>query len=174
MSPYAPPGGGRLSAPIPLSPDHDRSRFDCGKPELDDWLHRTAAASEGRTARTYVTCAGNRIVGYYALAAGNTVRAALPSARLRRNTPADVPVLVIARLAVDREFHGRRIGRGLLKDALLRAVEASRAIGIRAVVVHAIDDEAARFYRRYGFLPSPMDPRTLVLPIETAVSGLPS
>jgi len=165
-------GGRRLSAPAPLSKSHDCAAFDCGRPVLDDWLRRRAPRSEGRTARTYVVAEGRRVVGYYTLAAGAVARTSLPSARARRDTPTEVPVVVIGRLAVDLGYQRRGVGAGMLKDAILRAVEASRAIGVRAILVHAIDDEAAGFYRRFGFTASPVAPRTLMLAIETAVAAL--
>lgn len=119
-----------------------------------------------------MVCAGSRVVGYYCLAAGSVIRTDLPSAKLRRNTPPQVPVIVIGRLAVDKQFQRRRIGAGMLKDAITRALKASRTIGVRAILVHAVDDAAAAFYRSYDFLPSPTDARTLLLPIETAAAAL--
>lgn len=164
--------GVSLAAPAPLAPNHDCSRFRCGRLELDDWLRASALRSEGRTARTYVVAAGARVVAYYSLAAGAVLRKALPSARARRNTPAEVPVVVVGRLAVDLGYRRRGIGAGMLKDAILRAVAASRSVGVRAILVHAIDDDAAGFYRHYGFTPSPVDSRTLMLAIETAIAAL--
>lgn len=171
MTPH-PATGGRLRPPGPLSEDHDVATFACDNEDLNGWLRRRALAAESRTARTYVVCSENRVVGYYCLAAGAVLRTELPTARSRRNTPLRVPVIVIGRLAVDRRFKGRGVGAGLLRDAILRSIEASRAIGVRAILVHAIDDDAASFYRRYGFRPSPLADRTLVLPIETAVKAL--
>lgn len=172
MSPPAWAGRRGLAAPCPLSHEHDTSSFDCGRPELDDWLKRTALRSQGETARTYVVCAGARVAGFYTLAAGSVIRGDLPSARLRRNTPPDVPVIVLGRLAVDAGFQGMGIGSGMLKEAIVRAVEASREIGVKALVVHALDDAAAAFYLGYGFVPSPVHARTLVLPIATARAAL--
>ena len=114
-----PAAGPPLTPPSPLSPAHDCSQFACGRPALDDWLRRSALKSEGRTARTYAVAVGPRVVAYYGLAAGAVVRKALPSARARRNTPAEVPVVVIGRLAVDLRYQRRGIGAGLLKDAIL-------------------------------------------------------
>lgn len=161
-----------LAAPAPLSANHDLSRFDCGRAELNDWLRRRAQPSEGTTARTYVTAVGRRVVGYYALSAGNAIRSVLPSAKLRRNTPDQVPVIVLTRLAVDRKFQGRSIGKGLLKDAVGRTAQASQTIGLRALLVHAIDDGAAAFYIRHGFVPTAIDHLTLLLPIETVIASL--
>lgn len=162
-----------MDAPRPLADEHDFSHFECGKADLDGWLHRHARRSEGRTARTYVVAEGGRVLGYYCLAAGAVARDSLPTNRLRANAPEQVPVVIVGRLAVDRREQGRGIGEGILKDALIRAVETSRTIGVRAILVHAIDDEAAAFYRRYGFVESHVAPGTLVLPIETVIAALP-
>src|SRR5271165_2326904 len=108
-----------LSAPEKLRPDHDLSEFECGEPALDDWLRRRALQNERSGAsRTYVVCAGPRVVGYYALAVGAVAHAGAPG-RIRRNMPDPVPVMIIGRLAVDQEFHGHGLGRGLLRDAVL-------------------------------------------------------
>jgi predicted N-acetyltransferase YhbS len=163
-----------LRAPEPLRADHDFSGFDCGAPELNDWLKRRGLASEGLTARTFVVCEGARVVGYYTLAAGAIMRVALKAVRPRitHNTPDEIPVLLIGRLAVDKRVQRAGIGRGLLKDALLRALLAAQQIGIRAIVVHALDDAAAAFYRRFGFQSAPLGTRTYLLPIETVTRAL--
>ena len=107
------------------------------------------------------------IAGYYCLASGSVFRKNLLSARVRRNTPNEVPVIVIGRLATERRIQNQDIGCSILKDATSRAIEASKSIGIRAVLVHAIDDDAIAYYTGYGFQPSSIDRRALVLPIET-------
>ncbi len=163
--------GVALVPPAALNPSHDVSTFDCGKPPLTEWLRIHATKNEGKGSRTYVVCDGARVVGYYALAAGAVERDRAPS-NIARNMPDPVPVFVIGRLAVDRAFSGKRIGVGLLKDALKRAVSASREIGARAVLVHAVDDEAVGFYLQYKFKPFPTDARTLYLPIDHIVSAL--
>ena len=111
------------------------------------------------------------VIGYYALAAGAVDRTQAPS-NLSRNMPNPIPVFVLGRLAVDRNHHGKKIGKALLGDALKRALGASREIGARAVLVHAIDDEAANFYRQYGFRPFPAEARSLFLPIGQIAAGL--
>jgi GNAT superfamily N-acetyltransferase len=151
---------------------HDTSSFDCGHPELNDWLLRQAPLSEGRSARTYVVATEGRVAAYYSLAAGSVLRDAIPRAKLRRNLPEQVPVIVLARLAVDRKSQGQGLGKALLRDAIARTLGASEIAGVRALFVHAIDDAAAGFYRQYGFLESPSDPRTLFLPLETALQAL--
>ena len=160
-----------VSAPAALAAVHVTDRFDCGKAPLNDWLRSQAAKSEGRGARTYVVCEGSGVIGYYALAAGAVERNTAPR-NIARNMPDPIPVIVLGRLAVDRGFHGRGIGAGLLKDALKRALNAAREIGARAVVVHAIDDEAKGFYLQYKFKAFPTDPRTLFMPIDHIVAAL--
>lgn len=167
-------GGPRLRAPEPLSGDHDASSFDCGNGDLNKWLQERARTAEGLTARTYVVPQGSRVVGYYCLAAGSVTRSDLPR-KLRHDTPEQIPILLIGRLAVDVSFQGHGIGRGLLKDAVLRCLTISGAVGARAIVVHAIDDERAiRFYPKYGFVACPLNARTFILPIEAARASLPS
>lgn len=157
---------GSLSPPSPLTGSHDVNGFDCGHDAMNDWL-RNARKSEGRSARCYVLCDGAVVVGYYALAAGAVLhRAAVPRA-LRANLPDPTPVIVLARLAVDRAWQGQGLGAGLLKDALARSLAASRQIGARALLVHAIDEAAVKFYARFGFKPFPGEKRTLFLAMET-------
>jgi len=153
----------RISAPEHLTEAHDVSSFDSGVPVLDDWLKKRALANEERGAsRTYVVTAGGRVVGYYALAAG-AVAQQQATGRIRRNMPDPIPVMVLGRLAVDQAFQGKGLGAPLLRDSVLRTRQAADVIGIRAMVVHAISADAKRFYERYGFTESPMDPMTLMI-----------
>lgn len=161
----------RLSAPEKLRADHDRSAFECGEPALDDWLRRRALQNEESGAsRTYVVCAGKQVAGYYALAVGVVAHAEAPGS-IRRNMPDLVPVMVIGRLAVHREFQGRGIGRGLVRDAVLRTLQASEIAGIRAILVHAISERAQKFYVECGFVASPVDPMTLMITIAEAATS---
>lgn len=134
-----------------LSVAHGLEGFNAGVDELDRWLRSTAhvAASAG-TAATYVLCRGDSVVGYYALAMSAVAHTGAPS-RLRRGIPDPVPVVVLARLAVDRHEQGRRLGGHLLVDALRRCLRGGQEFGARAVVVDAIDERAAQFYRYFGF-----------------------
>ena len=158
--------GASVSPPIAVTPEHDLGGFACGKPPLDDWLRQRALKSDGTTARTYVVCSSQTVVAYYALAVGSIDRNLVPS-KMRRNAPEQIPVNILARLAVDARCHGQGIGRAMLKDALLRTLQLSRIAGVRALMVHAIDDDANRFYLKYGFLEFPAGTKTLFLPIET-------
>ncbi len=164
--------GPQLRPPEHLNTRHDVANFDCGKPDLNSWLVRQSRKSEGRSARTYVVTIDDIVVGYYCLAAGSVIRDELPKASLRRNAPDQVPVIVLGQLAVDIKFASRGFGTGLLKDALLRSLNVSEAVGARAVLVHAIDSEACGFYLKFGFLPFPTNPLTLVLPLDTVKAGV--
>ena len=165
-------GGRGLRPPEPITATHNLASFDCGNEDLNDWLKRRALPSEGRSARTSVLCNEQRVAGYYCLATGSIERESLSSAKLRKNLPDPIPILVLGRLAISLDYQGRGLGKALLKDAILKTIAASEIAGVRALVVHAIDDAAARFYQRYGFIASPLNPRALVLPIETAKAAL--
>ncbi|MEQ1888486.1 MAG: GNAT family N-acetyltransferase [Alphaproteobacteria bacterium] len=159
-------------APQPLTAHHDCSGFDSGQPVLDEWLRNTAARNEASGAsRTYVICDGAKVLAYYCLANGAVTHAASPG-KIRRNMPDPIPVMILGRLAVDSSLHARGIGRGLLKDAILRTLNASEIAGIRAMLVHAINEDAARFYRHNGFLESPSDSLLLMLPLDTIRKAL--
>lgn len=163
-----------LRAPEPLAAKHDVSRFTNGvHPSLDQWLRERARGSEGLSARTYVVCptsVPDRVIGYFSISTAVEQRDALPSAKLRRGMPEQVPLLLIGRLAVDAEWRGRGVGSALLVDAVRRCLAASEIAGARGVVAHAIDDAAVGFYDRHGFVRSPLGERVMLLPIETVRS----
>lgn len=162
----------RLTAPAPIARAHDLAAFDSGKPVLDNWLKNFALRSEGKSARCYVVCEGNTVVAYHCIATGAIARDEAAPPSMRKNMPAHLPVMLIGRLAVDKRHQGRGLGAGLLKDALQRILRAATEVGARAVLVHAIDDEAAAFYKRYGFKPFPPDARTLFLGLEEIAAAL--
>jgi GNAT superfamily N-acetyltransferase len=154
---------------------HKTDQFDSGKPNLDRWLHAYAGQSQRRdVARTFVTADSKlTVVGYYTLVAGEVEHGAASEpvrAGVSRHFP--IPVCLIARLAVDRSSQGRGLGRDLLRDAMRRVLAASQQIGIRALVVDAIDEEAVGFYRRHGFEPGTDDGLTLMVPIAAVRSRL--
>jgi GNAT superfamily N-acetyltransferase len=167
-------GAQDIRAPEHLTEAHDASAFDSGVPDLDDWLRKRALANEETGAsRTYVVCAGGRVVGYYALASGGVAQAEAPG-RVRRNMPDPVPVMIFGRLAVDRAWRGRNLGGSLLRDAVIRTLQAAEIGGIRAILVDAISEDAKRFYERHGFGISPVDPMVLTITVadaEKALSG---
>jgi GNAT superfamily N-acetyltransferase len=155
-----------LSPPEPLADQHDIEDFRSGEASLDDWLKRRARANQvSGASRTYVLCDGKRVIGYYALASGVVTVESAPG-RFRRNMPNPIPVVVLARLAVDRDWHGRGLGRSLFRDAAQRVANAADAIGIRGIVVHAISEEAKKFYLALGFDASPSEPMTLMVTLS--------
>jgi GNAT superfamily N-acetyltransferase len=163
-----------LAPPAPLTGQHDITVFDCGVAALDDWLRSRAVANQASGAsRTYVVCDDNKVIGYYALASGAVSVEAAPG-RFRRNMPQPIPVVVLARLAIDRGYHGRGIGRALFKDAAMRVLNAADAIGIRGILVHAVSEEARAFYLALGFEPSLLDPMTLMVTLADARRALTS
>lgn len=160
-----------FGAPTPIEATHETAAFTCGKAALDDWLKTRALKSEGRSARTYVVCAGNSVAAYYCLATGS-VRRAERLRRLAGDVPDHVPIIVIGRLAVDSRFQGMRLGKHPLKDALLRALQVSRQVGCRAVLVHAIDEDAAAFYAAYSFVRFPAASRTFFMPVKQIAAAI--
>lgn len=161
-----------LAAPVPLADHNDLADFMSGERQLDDWLRRRARANQASGAsRTFVVCENQRVVAYYALASGAVKTAEAPG-RLPRNMPDPIPVAVLGRLAIDRAYQGRGLGRALVRDAGLRLLNAAEVIGIRGVLVHAISQDARAFYEAVGFLPSPLDPMVLMIGMSDLESAL--
>ena len=161
-----------LSAPVPLLPMHQTERFACGIETLDIWLKQHALKNQiSGASRTFVVCESSRVLAYYALASSAVVVKAT-SGRFRRNMPDPIPVVVLGRLAVDRELHGHGIGRALVRDAATRVLQAAEIIGIRGIVVHALSDAAKAFYEHIGFDPSPLDPMTLMITLPDIEASL--
>ncbi|MER8829819.1 GNAT family N-acetyltransferase [Mesorhizobium sp. M0938] len=155
-----------LSAPTPLTDNHDLELFQSGTESLDQWLRRRARANQvSGASRTYVVTEGVRVVGYYCLSSGGLDLAEAPGA-IRRNMPDPVPMAVLGRLAVDASWQGKGLGAALLQDAVLRTGHAAAILGIRGIFVHAISAEAKAFYEHYGFAASPKNPMTLVLSLK--------
>lgn len=161
-----------LSAPEPLAPDHQLDGFSCGQATLDGWIKTRARKNErGGASRTYVVCEGKVVVGYYALAVGSVMAAEAPG-KIKRNMPDPIPVMVLGRLAMDQAWQGQGIGSALLRDAICRTLQAAEIGGIRALMVHAIDDAAARFYEHHGFMRAPIDPDTLMITLMDAQQAI--
>lgn len=159
------PAPSRFSSVQSLTRHHDVSAFDSGQPSLDEWLKKYALQAQATdSTKSYVVTAGDRVVGYYSLAAG-TIRVADATARAGKAQPkaGSVPVALLARLAIDQSVQRQGLGSALLKDALLRCEQAADIIGVRAVLVHALDERAKAFYLRYDFEASPVDEMTLML-----------
>jgi GNAT superfamily N-acetyltransferase len=162
-----------LLSPVPLTQSHDLSAFDCGDVALNEYLRKYAFPNhQNRSARTYVTARESRVVGYYTLAAGSVSRADAPPRVGKGLGNYPVPVILLARLAVDLSEQGKGLGRALLKDALLRSVQAADIVGCRAVLVHAKDETAQEFYRKFGFESSPIDELHLCLLVKDIKSNL--
>ncbi len=158
----------QLSAPELLSHHHDLADFSSGEAELDDWLVRRALANQvSGASRTYVVTGDNRVIAYYALANGSVLAQEAPG-RVRRNMPNPIPVMVLGRLAIDLGWQGKGLGNALLRDAILRTLQAAEIAGIRAILVHALHEKAAAFYRHAGFTPSPISDTVLMLTLKDA------
>jgi GNAT superfamily N-acetyltransferase len=147
--------------------DHDLTRFDCGKAALNEWLTRYAWQNQqADAAKTYVACRGKGVAGYYSLAASSVRRSDAPERIAKGLANHPIGVVLLARLAIDRSEKGRGLGKALLKDALLRTAQAAEIVGVRALLVHVLDQEARRFYLHFNFEPSPVDPMHLMLLIK--------
>ncbi|HEY6561326.1 MAG TPA: GNAT family N-acetyltransferase [Polyangiaceae bacterium] len=161
-----------LTAPEPLAQHHELDTFSCGEPVLDDWLKKRARANQvSGASRTFVACEVSTVVAYYALAS-SAVSVASSAGRFRRNMPEPIPVVVLGRLAVGKEQHGKGIGRALFQDAARRVIHAAEVIGIRGLIVHALSENAAAFYRRLGLEPSPLDPMILMVTLADLRASL--
>jgi len=162
-----------LTSPVLLTKDHDRNSFDCGVPSLNDYLKKYALQNQKKhVARTYVVTRGNRIVGYYSLAYGSVSLEEAPQSVKSGLPRHPVPVILLARLAVDSTEQGSGLGAALLKDALIRTIQAADIAGLRAILVHAKDDSAKRFYEKFGFEPSPIDTYHLFLRLSVIFESL--
>jgi predicted N-acetyltransferase YhbS len=157
----------KLHAPQPLTADHQLNTFNCGETSLDEWLKRRAILNQTNGAsRTFVVVDKNQLVmGYYALAAG-AVHHQDATRSIRQNMPGPIPVMVLARLAVDIRTQGMQLGAGLLRDAVDRSLAVANNTGVRALLVHALHERAKQFYLYFGFQASPVHPLTLMLRLK--------
>jgi GNAT superfamily N-acetyltransferase len=154
-----------ISGPTPITDEHDLGAFDCGVEELSVWLKCRAVPNQlSNSTRTYVAASGVRVIGFHSLAAG-AVQRELAVTELRRNSPESIPIILLARLAVDVFQQNHGIGGALLLDAVKRSLSASEIIGARAMMINAMSDNAVNFYTRYGFRPSPIAPHLLMATI---------
>ena len=145
-----------------LRGEHPLGTFDCGSEPLNRYLVRYALQNQhAGAAQTYVGLVGKSVIGFYTLAVGQVSREEAPERLIKGLARHPVPVMLLARLAVDRRWHGRGVGKALLKDAMLRTLQAADIAGIRALAVHAKDEQARSFYERFDFVPSLTDPMHL-------------
>ncbi len=156
-----------IKLPATITADHDLATFDCGEASLNDWLKRRAFKNHASGAsRCFVVCSSATVIGCYSLSAGAICHESAPK-NLQRNMPDPLPVLLLGRLAVDKQYHNQGIGQALLRDAMLRAVSVASNAGVFALLVHALSDSAKQFYISRGFVVSPLQPMTLMMTIET-------
>lgn len=156
---------GQVTAPEPLSSSHQLAEFVSGEAALDEWLKQRGLKNQAfGAARTFVICktGSKRVIGFYSLATGS-VNHTEATGSLRRNMPDPIPVIILARLAIDISFHSKGLGADLLHDAVLRCYRVAENIGVRAIMVHALSEEAKNFYIHHGFKVSQTQPRTLFL-----------
>ena len=157
-----------MNRPESITADHVVAEFDSGRSVLDDWLVSRALRNEREGgSRTYVLSDGGVVIGYYCLSAGSVMHRVAPG-RIRRNMPDPIPVVLLGRLAVARTHQGRGIARALVRDAILRTLQVAEIAGIRALLVHALDEDTAVFYCHLGFVGSAIDSLVLMLPLATA------
>ncbi len=156
-----------IAPPELLNAKHELAHFNCGENALDDWLKKRALASHaGGGARTYVIQEHQRVLGYHCLASGSVASNETPSAKLRRNMPDPIPMIVLGRLAVDGPYQKKGLGALLLRDAIFRAITAAKIIGIKGMFVHALTQEAKNFYQKWGFQESPSNPMLLMISLK--------
>lgn len=162
-----------LRCPESLGGQHRLEAFDCGKPALNDWLLRHARQAQGSgSAKTFVVADDDRVAGYFSLTVGQIDTLEAPE-RIRQGMGQyPIPVVILARLAVSRQDQGRGVGIGLLQDAIRRTLMIAEQAGIRAMLTHPIDAEAARFYTRFGFVASPLRDQQLLLLLKDARCGV--
>ena len=164
--------GVEISAPELIDVGHDISGFDCRNEMLNEWLKKKVLKNQTNNAsKTYVVVAEDRVVAYYSLSLGSVNHVDVIS-KMKRNMPDPVPVMLIGRLAIDKEYQRKGIGKGLLKDAVLKTIAVSDIAGCKALIVHAIDDLAKEFYVRHGFQASPTKDLTLMITVKDAVGSL--
>ena len=153
-----------MQAPEPLTSCHDTRFFDCGVPSINDWLHNRALRNEiSGASRTYVVCLSQKVIAFYAFSTGSVTCCEQESGKEKHEA---VPVLVLARLAVDVHWQGRGIGVGLLKDVVARSLYVAKKIDVRALLVHSLNEQVKKFYARYGFTELTIDPMVLSLPVS--------
>lgn len=154
----------KFTGPLPLQAAHDTTKFDCGNEALNRFLTRRALANQAnRSARTFVGLDGDRVIGYYSLAVGAVLFDEAPERMATGLAKHPIPILLMARFGVDREYQGQGVGRGLFRDALKRCLSVANEAGVRALMTHAKDEAAQSVYMRFGMEPCPSNPLHLYL-----------
>lgn len=157
-----------LTAPALLSDNHNVDNFDCGELTLNEWLKKRAAKNNVADASRcfIISNTNNEVVGYYSLSAGAINRELAPKA-MRRNMPDSLPVLVLGRLAINKNYHNKGLGSALLRDAMIRSVNIAQDAGVFAILIHSLSDKAKQFYISRSFVESPLQPMTLFMTLAT-------
>jgi GNAT superfamily N-acetyltransferase len=157
----------KIQAPAPLSIEHQLNEFDCNEPSLNDWLKKNVLKNNASGAsRCFVICEGHTVIGYYSLSAGAITRQDAPKS-MQRNMPDTLPIVLLGRLAIDKKHQNKGLGKALLRDAMLRVVNASTSVGVFAILLHALSEQAKRFYLSCGFVQSPLQSMTLMMTLKT-------
>ncbi|OCQ54100.1 Acetyltransferase (GNAT) family protein [Photorhabdus australis subsp. thailandensis] len=155
-----------INDPILLTDDHNVDNFNSGVDTLDNWLIDRALKNQKENAsRTYVVSENKNVIAYYSLATGSIMSEEAIS-KFKRNMPNPIPVIILARLAVDKNYQGKGFGRYLVKDASIRVAQAADLVGVRGLIVHAISEDAKEFYKSVGFNDSPLNPMTLMITLK--------
>ncbi len=154
------------NGPIPLTDNHNLDNFNSGVYTLDNWLTDKASKNQkGNASRTYVVSEDKNVIAYYSLATGSIMSQEAIS-KFKRNMPNPIPVIILGRLAVDKNYQGKGFGRYLVRDAAIRVTQAADLVGIRGLIVHAISEDAKAFYKSVGFDESPLNPMTLMITLK--------
>ena len=163
---------GRISEPLPICSTFDLKNFDCGEESLNYFLQKKSIKNEvSGASKTYVCTVGNKVVAYYSLASGCVERKLAPG-NIKRNMPENIPVIILGRLAVDKRFTKLGLGSQLLKNAILRSLNVSQTVGIKAVLVHALSEQAKSFYKQYGFVITPFNESMLLYSLDNLKKSL--
>ncbi|TRX56708.1 GNAT family N-acetyltransferase [Thalassomonas sp. M1454] len=163
---------GRISEPLSLNSSFDLTEFDCGEESLNYFLKKKSMKNQiSGASKTYVCTVDGKVVAYYSLAFG-CVERKLPPGNIKRNMPENIPVIILGRLAVDKQFAQSGLGSQLLRNAILRSLNVSRTIGVKAILVHALSQQAKSFYSQYGFITAPFNENMLLYSLDNLKKSL--
>lgn len=156
-----------IHAPDLLTIEHQLDQFDCGEDSLNNWLKKSALKNNvSGASRCFVICDKKTVIGYYSLSAGAINRQDVPKS-MQRNIPESLPVVLLGRLGIDKKHQNKGLGKALLRDAMIRVASTSTNIGIFAILLHALSEQAKKFYLSCGFVQSPLQPMTLMMTLKT-------